>query len=110
MEKTSKCVKRVVYVCPTPDNCGYFEQYKDKPFCCKYRTDGNAICTCKEAIEEAKGVSGSDIIWHDFPHEKPNFGDLILWSHYQAPSDPPEVIVFDRDTEWLDGDMWAKIK
>lgn len=51
----------------------------------------------------------SYIIWHEFPHEKPCFGDLILWSHCQAPSKPPDIIVFDRDTEWIDGDGWAKI-
>lgn len=52
----------------------------------------------------------SDIKWHYFPEEKPNYGDVILWSHCQALVGKPEVVVFDVSVEWIDGDRWAEIR
>ena len=55
MEKTNCCVQKVVYVCNTADkNCKHFKQFEDFVNCCEYRDDDRAICTCKQAQEEAK--------------------------------------------------------
>ena len=55
MEKTNCCVQEVVYVCNTADkNCKHFKQFEDFVNCCVHRYDDRAICTCKQAQEEAK--------------------------------------------------------
>ena len=48
--------------------------------------------------------------WKDFAEQTPKYGEVIVWRHYQALLELPEVLVFDRGTEWIEGDGWISLE
>jgi hypothetical protein len=50
------------------------------------------------------------INWADFNEKKPNYGDLIILRFPPEAMTQPIITIFDRDTQWLDGDVYAVIE
>jgi hypothetical protein len=50
------------------------------------------------------------INWADFNEKKPNYGDLIVLRFPPEAMTQPIITTFDRDTQWLDGDVYAVIE
>jgi hypothetical protein len=50
------------------------------------------------------------INWADFNDKKPNYGDLIILRFPPEAMTNPIITLYDRDTQWLDGDVYAVIE
>lgn len=48
--------------------------------------------------------------WRIFSDDnKPKYGDLVVIYPSPEQRDFPYVTVFDKMTQWIDGDMWCKL-
>lgn len=52
----------------------------------------------------------TNIVWIDFNDKKPNYGDLIILRFPPEARMIPVITIYDRDTMWLDGDVYAIIE
>jgi len=57
-------------------------------------------------MDDKKGT----IYWADFREKTPNYGDLIVLRYAPESKASPVITIYDRYTEWLDGDVYAVIK
>ena len=48
--------------------------------------------------------------WKDFRDECPNVGDIIEWDHCQGLGEKPEVVEYWAGIEWIEGDLWRKVR
>ncbi len=62
-----------------------------------------------ENINKKSGIAGV-IIWADFNERKPNYGDLIILRPPPETMTLPIITIYDMDTQWLDGDVYAVIE
>lgn len=46
------------------------------------------------------------ISWNDFKDEQPKYGDVIVIRPAPESKMKPRVITYDRDSEWMEGDLW----